>query len=167
MDGLGLPGEDRLQVALTFLVTKAMNWHRLAVSRPHRRTNRTPFKVKAVERYAPHGAAESLRRLRQVKQGGTVRDYIDRFRESLANCGNITQTESLQIFTEGLHPVVLYIRVNLFRCLTLLGWLCLCTRTWRLQTGPHRASILIPRSNQSGFSRGAGQLMGSETLCAL
>lgn len=104
MDGLALPEEDRLQVALTFLDAKATRWYTFAIPRSDRPTNWTLFKVKLMEHYAPYSAAEALYRLRQVKQRGTIRDYIDRFNEALADCGNIPESESLQIFVEGLHP---------------------------------------------------------------
>lgn len=104
MDGLRLPDEDRLQVALTFSDTKATRWCTLAIPRSGRPTNCTLFKVKLIQHYAPYSAAEAMYRLRQARQRGTITDYLDRFNEALADCGNIPRSESLQIFVEGLQP---------------------------------------------------------------
>lgn len=93
-DGVGLPRDDRLQV--TFLRTKATRWYPLAIPRSDGPTNWTLSNVKLMEHYAPCNAAEALCRLRQVNQGGTIRDYTNTFGEALAHCGSF--------FVEGLHP---------------------------------------------------------------
>lgn len=81
-------------MALTFLDSKAIRWYALAMPRSDRPANWTLFEVRLVEHYAPCSAAGAMYRLRQVKQSGTIRDYIDQSNEALTDCGNIHGSES-------------------------------------------------------------------------
>lgn len=151
MECLGMAEDEKLAVALTFLDEKATRWYTLALPRSERPSSWSEFKVRLMEHYAPFSAAEAIYRLRQVKQTGTIRDYIDRFNEVLADCSEMGDSESLQTFVEGLHAGIRRF-VHMCQDLAILP----CSTTERPVERPRQVAETITGPPASS-RRGAGE----------
>lgn len=106
MDRRRVPEKHKLTVATSYLDERTMDWYAIALGNEGQPKDWEESKATLLRHFSAHNYRQAKDRLGRIRQTGSVQEYLLEFKEALAECPGLPETEKKELFIDGLKPAI-------------------------------------------------------------
>lgn len=106
MSRAGVPEQEKLSIALSYLDAEALDWHVQALNQQTRPRTSQELKAKLKRHYSATTDEEALEKLKRVRQDSAVLVYLQRFSRAASACIALWEEPKTKLFVRGLTPEI-------------------------------------------------------------